>query len=166
MCVFKYHAFIFSIRPPRWQSETTIFDGELLSSISKADSFGVLMFLQTFKDKVQLGSEVDISRKIISKCPFFLPIELKRKEYSAKTFAVKKALTLQKKINFYTFLYILYKNINNCDNFLFYVDVLAFKDNNGFWTLFSTATYCCWIRIQTLRGITQMYLWEQFHMGF
>ncbi len=22
MCVFKYHAFIFSIRPPRWQSET------------------------------------------------------------------------------------------------------------------------------------------------
>jgi hypothetical protein len=24
MCVFKYHAFIFSIRPPRWQSETTV----------------------------------------------------------------------------------------------------------------------------------------------
>ncbi len=48
------------------------------------------MSLQTFKDKVQLGSEVDISRKIISKCPFFLPIKLKRKEYSAKTFAVKK----------------------------------------------------------------------------
>lgn len=101
------------------------------------------MSLQTFKDKVQLGSEVDISRKIISKCTFFLPIKLKRKEYSAKTFAVKKALTLQKKINFYTFLYILYKNLNNCDNSLFYVDVLAFQDNDGFWTLFSTATYFC-----------------------
>jgi hypothetical protein len=60
MCVFKYHAFIFSIRPPRWQSETSLTELPSNDEITPFDGIAKFKGIQAHRNQAEAFRYVSI----------------------------------------------------------------------------------------------------------
>ncbi len=93
MCVFKYHAFIFYIRPPRWRCKTLFIFYISLNILQKCQHFG--NFARKFCDKLSKIFAKFHQRKI--SWALYYRLQIQRKQFINYVLYVRGAKTLLSK---------------------------------------------------------------------